>query len=106
MLMLIMRFSNVPKKKRKEENNIFFLYNYICIACVPCHDSLSLCVFVRVIPFYISVSHAKKKPNKKQKKLTIDFFSLHALFSEIREFALSPVSPLSLPPLPHQLECL
>ena len=87
MLMLIMRFSNVPKKKRKEENNIFFLYNYICIACVPCHDSLSLCVFVRVIPFYISVSHAKKKPNKKQKKLTIDFFSLHALFSEIREFA-------------------
>ena len=66
MVMLIMSFSNVPKKKRKEENKIFFLYNYICIACVPCHDSLSLCVFVCVIPFYISVLHAKKKKKKKK----------------------------------------
>ena len=79
MVMLKMSFSNVPKKKkRKEDNKIFFLYNYICIACVPCHDSLSLCVFVCVIPLYISVSHAKKK---KKKTMTIDFFSLYALFS-------------------------
>ena len=64
--MLIMSFSNVPKKKKQtnEENNIFFLYNYICIACVPYNDSLffvCVCVCVCVIPFYISVSHAKKK---------------------------------------------
>ena len=79
--MLIMSFSNVPKKKKQtnEENNIFFLYNYICIACVPYNDSLffvCVCVCVCVIPFYISVSHAKKK-----KKLTIGLFSLYALFS-------------------------
>ena len=67
--MLIMSFSNVPKKKkkRKEENNIFFLYKYICIACVPCHDSLFF-VCVCVIPFYISVSHAQKRKKKKSRK--------------------------------------
>ena len=60
--MLIMSFSNVPKKKKERKKIIFsFLYSYICIACVPCHDSLSLCVFVCDFFLHFTVSHAKKK---------------------------------------------
>ena len=61
--------------------NILLLYNYIyCLRSMPWFTFLFVCV----IPFYISVSQAKKK----KKKLTIDFFSLYSLFSQIREFAL------------------
>ena len=46
MVMLIMSFSNIPKKKRKEENNIFFLYIiYVLLAFhVMIHFSLRVCV--------------------------------------------------------------
>ena len=61
--------------------NILLLYNYIyCLRSMPWFTFLFVCV----IPFYISVSQAKKK----KKKMTIDFFSLYSLFSQIREFAL------------------
>ena len=72
MVMLIMSFSNVPKKKKKKKETTKIIFS-----CVRCHDSLffvCVCVCVCVNLFYFSVSHAKKK-------LTIGFFSLNALFS-------------------------
>ena len=60
---------------------IFYCYIIIYIAYVPCHDSLFfLCVW-----FLFTFQYRKPK---KKKKLTIDFFSLYSLFSQIREFAL------------------
>ena len=71
-------FSNVSKKKKKV---IFYFYIIINIAYVPCHDSL---FFVCVCDSFLHFSIASQK----KKKLTIDFFSLYSLFSQIREFAL------------------
>ena len=75
MVMLLMSFSNIPKKKRKEENNIFFLYIiYVLLAFhVMIHFSLRVCVW------FLSTFQYPPPPQKK-KKLTIDLFSMYALF--------------------------
>ena len=67
------------QKKRKEENNIIFLYNYIY-----CLRSMSWFTFLFVCVWFLSTFQCIALLKK---KLTIHFFSLYALFSQIREFA-------------------
>ena len=63
---------------KKEESNILFLYNYIyCLRSMPWSSFLFVC------DSFLHFSIASQK-----KKLTIDFYSLYSLFSQIMEFAL------------------
>ena len=71
--MLIMSFSNVPKKKKEKERKkiIFSFYIiYICIACVPCHDSL---FFVCVCGSFLHFSIARQKKKKKYDDRLINY---------------------------------
>ena len=69
MVMLIMSFSNVPKKKKERKKLIFYFYMIIYIACVPCHDSLFF-VCVCVCDSFVHFSIARQK----KKKMSLYFF--------------------------------
>ena len=73
MVLLIMSFSNVPKKKKGRKKIIFSFY-IIMYVLLAFHVMIHFSLCVRDSFLHFSIARQKKK-------MTIDFFSLYALFS-------------------------
>ena len=77
MVMLIMSFSNVPKKKERKKIIFSFYINiYVLLAFHVMIHFLCVCLCV----WFLS-TFQYRTPKKKKWKITIDFFRLYALFS-------------------------
>ena len=85
--LFLVTFQNKKQKKRerKEQRKKIIFYFYIIIYCVrsmSCFTFLCLCVW-----FLPAFQYRTPKKKNKKRNLTIDFFRLYVLFSQIREFA-------------------
>ena len=87
--LFLVTFQNEKKKKRKEERKKITFYFYIIIYCVRSMSWFTfLCVCECVCVWFLpTFQYRTPKTKNKKRNLTIDFFSLYVLFSQIREFA-------------------